>query len=104
MEGMSRRNGGRSAQAVPGGSRMALRPEGGLRGLRRDWPQRGRRHLEVSNRFQAMIQPMNENYDRLKLVTPAVVAHIELCGMCCFGKSTGRGAMVGPSGAAGRGG
>ncbi len=41
---------------------------------------------------------------RLKLVAPAEVALVELCGMRCFGSSPGRSPMVASNGAAGRGG
>ena len=114
---------------------MALRPEGGLRRPRRDWPRRAWQLLEFSNRSQATVQPMNEkqgrpalwedllfagemalrkasklwpkrhlpgDHDRLKPAARAVLDRIELCGMQCFGKSSGRGPMVAPNGAAGR--
>ena len=63
--------------------------------------------VEMALREASKLRPKKRvpgDRDRLKLVAPAVGAHIELCGICYFGKSPVSGPMAASSGGAGRGG
>ena len=61
---MSRWTGGRSARAVPGGPRRALRPGGGRLGLRRNRPGHCSRRPSFSICRYGMTRRMSEKYNR----------------------------------------